>query len=336
MSKKKQNLCTSFGEYAKTTGVECVRIDPTRDLEEQGPFDLFFSKMTQYMVKPGDTEAQQRLNNVRSYLEKHSEIVQVDALDNQAKTIDRVSMNRAFVYLEQNKELNIHCPQSFLVPEKCEDYSSVIPKSFPFPAVCKSVVACSVNHSHDMGIIWNVKDLELFKKPAIIQEYINHNATISKIYVLGTESTVVHRKSFPNFPRAVNREPVIFNSQEWKKEYPLELTANYAGKGEVPAIEMITKITHAISEFLGLTLFGYDIITDINTGKYVIIDINYFPGYGGVKNFEHKLLKHLLLMYQKTVVNSQHACCIICGQDLVKDELGKDSHTCGKCIQPCK
>ncbi len=37
-------------------------------------------------------------------------------------------------------------------------------------------------------------------------------------------------------------------------------------------------------------LFGVDLIRDSKTGDYVVIDVNYCPGYYGVSDVFHKLL----------------------------------------------
>ena len=42
----------------------------------------------------------------------------------------------------------------------------------------------------------------------------------------------------------------------------------------------MTKISEAVREVFGLQLVGIDVIVDIKTGKYGIIDINAFPGTG--------------------------------------------------------
>jgi hypothetical protein len=44
----------------------------------------------------------------------------------------------------------------------------------------------------------------------------------------------------------------------------------------------------------GLNLLGIDIIQEKTSGLYSIIDVNYYPGYLGVENFEQKFLEFLL------------------------------------------
>jgi len=53
----------------------------------------------------------------------------------------------------------------------------------------------------------------------------------------------------------------------------------------VPSDEILSKIVKIFSEKLGLTFYGIDIIIENETSRYVIIDMNTFPGYDGVENF---------------------------------------------------
>jgi hypothetical protein len=50
-----------------------------------------------------------------------------------------------------------------------------------------------------MAIMFSVDQvIKNFKPPFIAQEYFNHNATIFKIFVIGSFFAVVKRKSTPN------------------------------------------------------------------------------------------------------------------------------------------
>jgi len=53
----------------------------------------------------------------------------------------------------------------------------------------------------------------------------------------------------------------------------------------VPSDEILSKIVKIFSEKLGLTFYGIDMIIEKETSRYVIIDMNTFPGYDGVENF---------------------------------------------------
>jgi glutathione synthase/RimK-type ligase-like ATP-grasp enzyme len=58
-----------------------------------------------------------------------------------------------------------------------------------------------------------------------------------------------------------------------------------------PPKELISSVAKAIGETAGLSLFGFDIIRDSASGKYAVIDLNFFPSYRGVDGWNSALLK---------------------------------------------
>lgn len=61
------------------------------------------------------------------------------------------------------------------------DEGSEVPSDFPFPAMAKALVAAGSVDSHEMGVVFNSKGLEKFKRPVMLQEYLNHDAVIEKV-----------------------------------------------------------------------------------------------------------------------------------------------------------
>lgn len=51
-----------------------------------------------------------------------------------------------------------------------------------------------------MAIIFSAEDLKDVKPPCVIQSFINHNAMLYKVFVVGESYTVVERPSLKNFP----------------------------------------------------------------------------------------------------------------------------------------
>jgi len=62
----------------------------------------------------------------------------------------------------------------------------------------------------------------------------------------------------------------------------------------VPPLEILKAITNSLTQNLELTLLGYDLITQVETGYHAIIDVNYFPTYSGFPQFNKTLLDFLL------------------------------------------
>ena len=77
----------------------------------------------------------------------------------------------------------------------------------------KSLQASGSLAAHEMGLIWRKSDLAQFSFPVYIQEFLNHNATIFKVYVIGNESHIVVRKSLPNFERGMRLLTLMISYQ---------------------------------------------------------------------------------------------------------------------------
>ncbi|XP_069921654.1 inositol-tetrakisphosphate 1-kinase isoform X3 [Oryctolagus cuniculus] len=67
-----------------------------------------------------------------------------------------------------------------------------------FPFICKTRVAHGTN-SHEMAIVFNQEGLNAIQPPCVVQNFINHNAVLYKVFVVGESYTVVERPSLKNF-----------------------------------------------------------------------------------------------------------------------------------------
>ena len=139
-----------------------------------------------------------------------------------------------------------------------------------------------------MALVWDIEGLKAFdQRPMLVQEYYNHRATVIKTYVCGAKFWKIPIPSLPDFHSA--SKPIYFNSQDFKKELPPELTVDYAGSLTVPDDDIVQVITERLSECLGLEIFGYDLIQNVDTGEWAVIDVNYFPDFRGAEGFHQAL-----------------------------------------------
>ncbi len=58
----------------------------------------------------------------------------------------------------------------------------------------------TVSSCPQMAIIFSEEDLHNVRPPCVIQSFINHNAVLYKVFVVGDSYTVVERPSLKNFP----------------------------------------------------------------------------------------------------------------------------------------
>ncbi|XP_069887564.1 inositol-tetrakisphosphate 1-kinase isoform X2 [Dipodomys merriami] len=170
-----------------------------------------------------------------------------------------------------------------------------------FPFICKTRVAHGTN-SHEMAIVFNQEGLSAIQPPCVVQNFINHNAVLYKVFVVGESYTVVQRPSLKNFSAGTSdRESIFFNSHNVSKpESSSVLTEldKIEGVFERPSDEVIRALSSALRQALGVSLFGIDIIINNQTGQHAIIDINAFPGYEGVSEFFTDLLNHIASVLQ--------------------------------------
>ena len=191
---------------------------------------------------------------------------------------------------------------------------------FTYPFMIKPLPAAGTADSHRMGILLDRKGIakSMLNMPCLIQEYVNHDELLYKVYVLGNRVWVFPRPSLPNLPsgqsKSVDGEHhyVDFDSQ---KPYPnisdfgvvhanLNLNNHFHMKESAidqttVTSEEIRPVADSIRQAFGLELFGFDVIVssaNSKTGKQkemLVVDVNYFPSYKEVTNFSELLAQYL-------------------------------------------
>lgn len=165
-------------------------------------------------------------------------------------------------------------------------------------------------------IIFNERDLKDCQPPCVVQDFINHNAILYKLFVVGEHFHVVERPSFKNFYQEDCNllHTIFFNSHDISKsgskskwsilsEENIPLTVK-------PNFQIFETIVKNIKEIFGLILVGVDVVIENHTGKYAIIDVNVFPGYDGYPSFFEHLINSIrkLLLKQGACRQSSKGC----------------------------
>ncbi|KAG7238524.1 hypothetical protein INR49_030797 [Caranx melampygus] len=261
---KKLNF-QAFADLCRKRGIEVVQLDLSQPLEEQGPLDVIIHKLTDLILEADQNDSQ------ADYIDAHPETIVLDPLPAIRTLLDRCKSYQLIHRIES-------CMQ-----------------------VCKTRVAHGTN-SHEMAIIFSEEDLKDVKPPCVIQSFINHNAVLYKVFVVGDSYTVVERPSLKNFPAGpADRKAIFFNSHNVSKpESSSDLTSreNVEGVSQPPSDDVIRELSRSLREALGVSLFGIDVIINNQTGQHAVIDINAFPGYEGVPEFFNDLLNHISSVLQ--------------------------------------
>ncbi|XP_066533437.1 inositol-tetrakisphosphate 1-kinase [Hoplias malabaricus] len=296
-----------FVDMCRKRGIEMVQLDLSQPLEEQGPLDAIIHKLTDHIVEADQnvTEAVLLVQSVQEYIDAHPETVILDPLPAIRTLLDRFKSYKLIHKIEESMKDERICSPSFMaVSSVCgpDTLKQLQKNSITFPIICKTQVAHGPN-SHEMSIIFSEEDLKDIKPPCVLQRFINHNAVLYKVFVVGEAYSVVERPSIRNFPSGpTDKRAIPFNSHNVSKpESSSDLTSrdNLEGQCRTPSDDVIQKISRCLRQMLGVSLFGIDIIINNQTGQHAVIDINAFPGYEGVPELFDDLLTHLCSILQE-------------------------------------
>jgi len=283
----------SFFQFSESQGFPFKVIDFDLPLEKQGPFDLIIIKVLSEIV-----ENDPRLAEYHTYFKNHPKMILVDSIEAQKSTLDRDSMSSLLSKVQDDlpKEMKVRNPRHLHVDKEAAVYDT---SKFSFPVVCKTNLAGGIDTAHKMGLVFNEKGLHDFPPPFVAQEFFNHNGAVFKIFVIGDYIYSVKRKSIPNVGEGGD-ETLFFDSQHPLAAQLEKLKKLDSSKSdqelfdETPDVPkaVLQSISKGITKRFGLTLFGFDVLHSV-TGEYGVIDVNYFPGYIGVENFNQKLFDYI-------------------------------------------
>uniref|UniRef100_A0A6V7M505 inositol-1,3,4-trisphosphate 5/6-kinase n=1 Tax=Bracon brevicornis TaxID=1563983 RepID=A0A6V7M505_9HYME len=142
-----------------------------------------------------------------------------------------------------------------------------------------------------MMVIFNEEGVKDCQPPCVAQNFINHNAILYKLFIVGDHFHVTERPSLKNFyTKDCETSSTLFfsshdvsksgSTSEWsvisKEDEELTVKPNY---------DVFERIAKKTTKLFGLVLVGVDIVIENHTGRYAIIDVNAFPGYDGYPHF---------------------------------------------------
>jgi len=174
------------------------------------------------------------------------------------------------------------------------------------PLIVKPLIAAGTKHSHYMLIALHESALMKLPPKSIVQEFVNHDATLYKVYVLGDFVNVYKRHSLPNLPADLSEATVDLVEFDSQRPYPklkdfgMDIednsdsnTSSTPHSTSAVTEEEVKPIVEVLKRAFGLELFGFDILMGSNNGECFVVDVNYFPSYKEVPNFPSLLAQYL-------------------------------------------
>ncbi|KAI4573240.1 hypothetical protein MJG53_020937 [Ovis ammon polii x Ovis aries] len=324
-------LCSSF-----SLCVSLSQLNLSRPIEEQGPLDVIIHKLTDVILEAdqNDSQALELVRRFQEYIDAHPETIVLDPLPAIRTLLDRSKSYELIRKIEAYMKDDRICSPPFMeLTSLCGDDTMRLleENGLAFPFTLGPL-------SPQMAIVFNQEGLSAIQPPCVVQNFINHNAVLYKVFVVGESYTVVQRPSLKNFSAGTSgsspgpslvppvwtgsgrsgrrtvghtgaarglRAPLAGKmpgtSQRlpaWPPPESLPHLDKIEGVFERPSDEVIRELSRALRQALGVSLFGIDIIINNQTGQHAVIDINAFPGYEGVSEFFTDLLNHIASVLQ--------------------------------------
>ncbi|KAL9415370.1 hypothetical protein AB3S75_043625 [Citrus x aurantiifolia] len=291
--KKKSFLQPKLEILARNKGISFVAIDQNRPLSDQGPFDVVLHKLS----------GMEWCEIIEDYRQKHPEVTILDPPDAIKHLHNRQSM------LQDVADLNLSdCNGKVRVPRQMvitKDSLSIRDQVFEaglkLPLVAKPLVVDGSAKSHELFLAYDRFSLSELEPPMLLQEFVNHGGVLFKIYIIGETIKVVRRFSLPNVSKrelakvvGVFRFPRVSSAAASADDADLD-----PGIAELPPRPLLERLARELRRRLGLRLFNIDMIREHGMRDvFYVIDINYFPGYGKMPDYEHIFTDFLLSLEQ--------------------------------------
>ncbi|KAI3498127.1 hypothetical protein L1887_33890 [Cichorium endivia] len=279
-------MVPAFINYARERGVDFIPIDVSKPLTEQGPFDCIIHKL---YGNEWDL-------NLQHFSENNPIATVIDHPSAIQRLHDRISM------LEPVSQLNIpqlNIPNQLLIQDSDSLKSFETTKDLSFPLIAKSLIADGSPNAHTMSLVLNHEGLTKLglelEPPLILQQFVNHGGIIFKTYIADDYVECVKRSSLPDVSEETLEKmasesngvmsfskisaAVMACDDGWSNN-------NSDEKLKMPAPEFLDEVAKGLRQSLGLHLFNLDMIRDDKRDGFLVVDINYFPGYEKLPSYE--------------------------------------------------
>ncbi|XP_050235408.1 inositol-tetrakisphosphate 1-kinase 3 isoform X2 [Mercurialis annua] len=196
----------------------------------------------------------------------------------------------------------VDVPRQLVVKKDAASIPDAVTKAgLMLPIVAKPLVADGSAKSHELSLAYDQQSLQKLEPPLVLQEFVNHGGVLFKVYIVGDAIKVVRRFSLPDVgKRELANSAGVFHfprvSCAAASADNADLDPSIA---ELPPQPLLEKLSKELRRRMGLRLFNLDIIRDHGSrDQFYVIDINYFPGYGKMPEYEHIFTDFLLSLGQ--------------------------------------
>ncbi|XP_008236242.1 PREDICTED: inositol-tetrakisphosphate 1-kinase 3 isoform X1 [Prunus mume] len=291
--KKKSFLQPKLLCLARNMGIFFIAIDLNRPLSDQGPFDVVLHKLA----------GKEWSEIIEDYRQKHPEVTVLDPPNAVQHLHNRQSMLQGVADLNLfDCHGRVGVPKQLIVTKDPLSIPNEVDKAgLKLPLVAKPLLVDGSAKSHELFLAYDQCSLSELEPPLVLQEFVNHGGVLFKVYIVGEAIKVVRRFSLPNISKreleklaGVFRFPRVSCAAASADDADLDPSI-----AELPERPLLENLARQLRQRLGLRLFNVDMIREHGTKDvFYVIDINYFPGYGKMPDYEHIFTDFLLSLVQ--------------------------------------
>ncbi|MED6106003.1 hypothetical protein PIB30_000789 [Stylosanthes scabra] len=284
-------LQSSLIQHAKNHGIQLIQMDLTIPIDQQNQFHCIIHKL----------HSPQWTQQLRHFSLHNPSIPIIDPPDSVDRLHHRVTMLDSVAKLSLlNDAVSVSIPKQAVANDEITAVEGLDSLNLRFPVIAKPLEADGSASSHNLCMVFDREGLKSLNYPVVVQEFVNHGGAVFKIYVAGRHVTCVRRKSLAD----ITDEEM----KNLKGAMPFSHVSNMKGSREeeeegegveMPPEGLVSELGRTLREALGLNLFNVDVIRDASDEKrYLVIDINYFPGYAKLPCYETFFTNFLLDVVQ--------------------------------------
>ncbi|CAG9316225.1 unnamed protein product [Blepharisma stoltei] len=295
---KKREIIGMKGCFASSNKVWYNFIDPYADFSQIGSYDVIVHKAVDLL----SMKKAHALSSLRLFIDQHPDIKIIDSLECIEYLLKRGDMYKKLqetigsgIFINEMRlrlpwQIDILQPSPDSIPFVRNEMES---HSINFPLLVKTDQSSVSDLSHFMCVVFDFEGLITaftnFQEKLILQEYINHDKTVYKVYALGEDIRYFSRPSCSNL---VSGQGVVsFRSDQ---PWPQSLKSEDKQIIRDLSMEIVRLGAQIITNSLKITIFGYDILVQSHTNDYIIVDLNVFPGFKEYSNLSEVMDQHII------------------------------------------
>uniref|UniRef100_A0A5S6QV14 Inositol-tetrakisphosphate 1-kinase n=1 Tax=Trichuris muris TaxID=70415 RepID=A0A5S6QV14_TRIMR len=293
-----------FISKCQKENVDLVELD-FDNIERQLPLHAVVHKLSDFVVQSeqGDIAAKNIIEKMEALERNHPEVFVLDPIEPVKILCNRYSQYSLMKTVCSDGPIRAP-PFVLLKEDDTREINALLEKEqISFPFVCKPLAAHGTENAHRMQLVFGPHGLPDIETPCVVQQFIRHGGILFKMFAIGDDTFVSPRPSLRDFGQG-NYPTIAFESHKISKVGSVShLTTQKVDFSSVcpPVLcgDLPRIFVREFRKLTGLSLFGMDLIVDQESSQIYVIDVNTFPSYDSLPDFNDVLYRFLMVSLKR-------------------------------------